>query len=415
MKEFFGMISRLVALTVLLAIIFVVIIKLQIPEQPGQAVPRGSDLTPKKEQIVQKSHFQRKNVNLLLNTDSHTFKYDSVPLYEMKESDNTIQIRVDGELAKRLIESLPAVGAPPVPAVLKRDKKGNLTRIVRGTNGEVPDIAASIKALEEAIREAPGMDEISVDLALIEDEGPEGFGRFRVQHGFDYLIASSSTLHSTSRGDDNRNINLALASGKVDGYILKPGEEFSFNKIVGARSKANGFREAGVISNGRVIPGLGGGICQVTTALYQSALRANLRVTERYNHSIYQGIEYAPRGLDAAVVWGYKDFRFVNTLDFPILVSCIAGSGTVDVAIYGERRPFDEIRVATRNKVKHPFKFEKRRNPKLKDGEKKIVRHGVTGYTIEAYRVVTIGSSTREERISRDRYLTFNQVEEVRN
>ena len=182
---------------------------------------------------------------------------------------------------------------------------------------------------------------------------------------------------------------------------------------MGERSKKNGFKEAGVISNGRVIPGLGGGICQVSTTLYRAVLLSGAKIDERHNHSIYDGIEYAQRGLDAAVAWGYKDFKFTNNLDIPIMIKSTSGDGWVEVSIYAEKKPFESIELSTRNEVKRPFKTEKRVNSKLKDGEIKVVHPGVDGYTIEAYRkIISIGGKSKEERLSKDNYLTYNRIEE---
>ena len=153
----------------------------------------------------------------------------------------------------------------------------------------------------------------------------------------------------------------------------------------------------------------------MSTVLYQCALKGGLNIDERHNHSIYQGIDYAAKGLDAAVAWGYKDFRFSNPFDFPILISCSSGKGIVEGAIYATERPFDEVEIFTSNEKKQPFAVKTRQNTKLKQGEKKIVRHGVTGYTIEVHRNIKKDGDEKRKRVSKDCYLTFNQVEEVNN
>ena len=233
------------------------------------------------------------------------------------------------------------------------------------------------------------------------------------EKGFTTLLAKFKTEHPGHVDDAGRNVNLAIASQKLNGMIIKPKEKFSFNKVVGERSAKNGFKPAGCISAGKVIPGLGGGICQVSTTLYRAVLLSGAKIDERHNHSIYEGIEYAQRGLDAAVAWGYKDFKFTNALDIPLLIKSQSGEGWVEVAIYAEKKPFESIELSTRNEVKLPFKVEKRVNKKLKDGEVKIVHPGVDGYTVEAYRTITpIGGTGKEVRLSKDRYLTYNRIEE---
>lgn len=231
---------------------------------------------------------------------------------------------------------------------------------------------------------------------------------------FTTLLAKFKTVHDENHcGDAARNVNLALASKKIDGYIVNPGAKFSFNKVVGERSKKNGFKEAGCISAGRVVPGLGGGICQVSTTLYRAVLLCGAKIDERYNHSIYEGIAYAQRGLDAAVSWGTKDFRFTNKLNMPLMIKSTSGEGWVEVSIYGEKLPFKNVELYTKNEVKYPAELKKRVNKKLKDGEVKIVHPGVDGYSVESYRVITKeDGSTSEERLSKDKYLTFNRIEE---
>ena len=146
----------------------------------------------------------------------------------------------------------------------------------------------------------------------------------------------------------------------------------------------------------------------MSTTLYRAVLLSGAKIDERHNHSIYDGIEYAQRGLDAAVAWGYKDFKFTNALDIPLLFKSKSGEGWVEVEVWAER-----IELATRNEVKLPFKTEKRVNKKLKDGEVKIVHPGVDGYTIEAFRtIIPIGGVGKEVRLSKDRYLTYNRIEE---
>lgn len=326
-------------------------------------------------------------------------------------------VEVNAQLAHTLVSSLQEtdISAAIEPAQVVTDKRGNPLRINRGAGKRVIDRERTLQTLKDKLSRAADAASITVPVALKIDEGSSGFDEQRQKLGFGVCLGRFETLHADHADDEGRNVNLRIAAEKCDGLILAPGDEFNFDKVVGPRVSKNGFKMAGVISNGRVIPGMGGGVCQVSTTLYRSALISNLKITERHNHSIYDGIPYADRGLDAAISWGSKNFRFVNTLNVPLLIVCHGGNGRVHVAFYAPSKPFDTVVVTTRNEKPIRFPVEKKKSKKLKTGETRIVRPGVTGYTIDAYRIVTCDGLSREEKLSSDNYLMFPQVEEISN
>ena len=112
---------------------------------------------------------------------------------------------------------------------------------------------------------------------------------------------------------ENRVNNILLACQKISGTELYPGEEFSFNKITGKKTTSNGYKNAPVIINGEKSSGIGGGVCQVSTTIYMAAISGGFDITEHHNHS--ESVAYAPNGMDATVVYGVKDFSFVNNTD----------------------------------------------------------------------------------------------------
>ncbi|MFZ2959493.1 MAG: VanW family protein [Candidatus Ozemobacteraceae bacterium] len=316
---------------------------------------------------------------------------------------------LDETAATALIARIPvAKDLPsPTPGTLERGKIG-LKRIIRGQPGLVVDVARTLESLAENVKAHPDSASYQVVVSYRDGEDSQGFDSLRAQEGFRELVCTFETIHADHITDAGRNENLRLAALKIDGFILQPGEEFNFDRVVGQRSRKNGFKEAGVISGGKVIPGLGGGVCQVSTTLYRCALLANQKILERHNHSIYEGIPYADRGLDAAVSWGSKNFRFKNTLDIPLLISCAAGDGRVHAAIYADRKPFDLVRVETRKEKAMKFPVKKTNNPSE-------ARPGVVGYTIEAYRLVTVNGGQKEDFLGRDLYQMFPQIEVASN
>lgn len=420
MQRYFTSAAFAIGLTIILGFIFWGIIRLQGPKIPPGPPPDQKTIVRTEKEKMKKTEpdFVQREVNISFRYCSQLFHFDKIPLYESREtSTNLIEINIDGQIAANLLDSLPQPDEliPPLPAEIETDAKGLVKRIKRGTEGELIDKEGTLKAIEECVSANPRADELTVEIRTFSGEGSAGFQARREELGFGQLLAEFDTANAAYKDNEDRNTNLRIAAEKVDGLLIPPNGKFSFNKAVGARTAKNGFKPAGVISNGRVIPGLGGGICQVSTTLYRVALLANMKITERHNHSIYEGIDYAERGLDAAVAWGHKDFCFTNTLPYPILISCKAGPGTVFVAFHSEKRPFDEVIVGTRNEIKHPFEVQVRKNPKLKNIEKKVVKPGVTGYSIESYRTVKADGISKEERLSKDRYLTFPQIEEVGN
>ena len=158
----------------------------------------------------------------------------------------------------------------------------------------------------------------------------------------DMLSAFSTNYAASNR---NRTTNLILAANKINGTVLMPGETFSYNKVVGERTIAAGYKEAPIYVEGKVVDGLGGGICQITTTLYNAVVFANLEVTQRTNHQFVPS--YAPASRDATVVYGAIDFQFKNNRQYPIkLVSSVAG-GVATFQIFGQKQEDDcEVQIS---------------------------------------------------------------------
>ena len=131
----------------------------------------------------------------------------------------------------------------------------------------------------------------------------------------------------------NRTTNLIIASSKINETVVMPGETFSFNDIVGERTVAAGYKNAAIFVNGQVEDGLAGGICQVSSTLYNAVVGANLEISERHNHS--KLTSYLPGGKDATVVWGLYDFQFVNNRVYPIKIEMDVQGGIITARIYG--------------------------------------------------------------------------------
>lgn len=148
------------------------------------------------------------------------------------------------------------------------------------------------------------------------------------QNNENKMLASFSTTILDS--DENRVNNIRLASQKINGFVLKPGETFSFNKIVGKRDYNKGYKKAKVLVNGESNEGVGGGICQLSSTIYNAALKSGMQIIERHTHSGEVG--YIPRGQDAAVSYGYKDLKFKNLNNYPVKFIVSIKNGKVYVS-----------------------------------------------------------------------------------
>lgn len=148
---------------------------------------------------------------------------------------------------------------------------------------------------------------------------------------FPELLSTFSTRYVAS--NVGRTTNLKLAAGKVNGTVLLPGQTFSYNGVVGERTIAAGYKEAAIYQDGEVVNGLGGGICQISTTLYNAALYANLEILERRNHQFVPS--YIGAGRDATVVYGSQDFKFKNNRNYAIKITCSVERGVATFNIYG--------------------------------------------------------------------------------
>ena len=219
---------------------------------------------------------------------------------------------------------------------------------------------------------------------------------------FPDLLATYTTSFSTS--NFNRTTNIKLSSNKINGVVLMPGEEFSYNKVVGQRTAAKGYKSAPVYVGGKVVNDIGGGICQVSSTLYNTALRANLEIVKRSNHRFATG--YVPLSTDATVSWGGPEFIFKNSRKYPIKIVSTVTGGKIKVDIYGCKEETEyEVIIQSIRLQTIPMKTEYRINTSLPTGTTKTVQKGHPGYKSSAYRILKLnGSVISKQLLSTDTY-----------
>lgn len=198
------------------------------------------------------------------------------------------------------------------------------------------------------------------------------------------VISEFSTKFST--GQANRSGNLRIASQTINGTVLMPGERFSFNGFLGRRTSDQGYKMAGIYRDGRHDLGLAGGICQVSTTLYNAALFANLRIVKRTNHSM--PVPYVPLGRDAAVDYGKIDLEFENSLDVPIAISSDWVPGKLTFRILGVKTPGLTIEIASSGRKSWSVGEKVVVDPGLAEGKRKVIEKGSAGHSISTFRIV---------------------------
>ena len=202
------------------------------------------------------------------------------------------------------------------------------------------------------------------------------------QYGLiDYAITNAS---SSSKARLN---NIKVAMSFINGTCVAPGETFSFNDTVGERTTARGFKLATAYSSGEVTEEVGGGICQVSTTLFNAAVKADMEIVERHNHSLT--VSYVDKGKDATVDWGNQDFRFKNTSSDNIYICCyLTDDKRVRFGIFGKLLPNGE-KITVEAVTTEVMKAETEYQPSafLGKGQTYVLQEGRNGYKAEAYKV----------------------------
>ena len=263
----------------------------------------------------------------------------------------------------------------PVDAVLDQEKWS--------VSPEVLGYGFDVEAAQAALDEASFGQEIVIDFAFIDAE-------VTLLSLEDYMygdvLAQFASNHTNIA---NRTNNLVLACKAIDGTILRPGEVFSFNGVVGERTAAKGYKSATVYSGGKSVGELGGGICQVASTIYYCVLMADLEVVERGPHQFL--VDYVPKGMDATVYWGSKDFKFKNSTDFPIRIEASTHDGKCHITLMGTDTKDYYVKM-TYKTISGPSgggteykEFSSSNNPEgYRDGE--VIQTAYSGYVIHSYK-----------------------------
>jgi vancomycin resistance protein YoaR len=221
-------------------------------------------------------------------------------------------------------------------------------------------------------------------------------------------LSSYTTWYKVAEVD--RTHNLTKAANIINGVMIKPGQIFSFNQTVGPRTGVTGYRDALIIVGDKFEPGTGGGICQVSSTLYNANLLAGLEIVERYNHGLL--VAYIPPGLDATVAYGLQDYRFKNNTDSPVYIRATAGGGKLTISIYGNLAYKKRVKLSYVIDEVIPFQEVRELRPDLAPGETRVDHNGVPGYVVRSFRsyLDANGKVISSEQLGRDRYRPLNKL-----
>ena len=287
----------------------------------------------------------------------------------------------DNSLIDRYVQAAASAmnRAPTEPELVAFDWSEHRFTFTEGTSGQRLDeeqMAADIRA---ALENGGG----SVTMVLNEVPPEGNVQELEAAYG---MITSARTNASTSSNDRLTNLRVALSA--IDGVTVKPGQTFSFNETLGQRTTDKGYKTAAAYNSGQVVEDVGGGICQVSTTLFNAVVKANLEIAERHNHSI--PVSYVDKGKDATVNWGRQDFKFVNSSDENIYIQAyLTSDKRVVVAIYGKKLP-DGIYITVEGVTTgtEEYKTVYETTTALAPGQENVKQKGRTGYTAEAYKIV---------------------------
>ena len=260
------------------------------------------------------------------------------------------------------------------------------------------------EALQEALATADTVSRITVDLQPVEASVTSEELKAR----YTLLSEFSTSFKGSTLGRKNRVNNMALAASRINGIVLEPGEEFSMNKTILDRTKENGYYLAPAIRNGTYEKEYGGGVCQVSSTLFNAVMMADLTVTERHHHS--WPMHYVPIGRDATIATGYKDFKFVNSTEGELVIFAHLDKKAkkVTVRLYGIHSPdFDHIEIVSKRTGSLPAKGTKvKLDESLSAGsrvEERKERRGKTSVTYKEY-YDAAGKLIRREKVYEDSY-----------
>lgn len=296
----------------------------------------------------------------------------------------------------------------------KKAQNASLTRengafnFVAGTEGLELNVDSAVRTISDYLENSWTSDNTAV--LNLETQVTEPEGSAEELANIKDLLGSFTTSFSTS--GSNRCKNVSSGASHINGTVLYPGEEFSAYETVSPFTEANGYAMAGSYLNGEVVDSMGGGICQVSTTLYNAVLRAELNVTERSPHSMT--VHYVDLSEDAAIAGTYKDFKFVNSTEYPIYIEGYTTSDKkITFNIYGKETRDKNRTISFESQIvsETPATTILQEDAGQGIGYKAVSSKGSSGYVAELYKIVKVnGVETDRIKVNKSTYKGTNRV-----
>ncbi|MDD5798160.1 MAG: VanW family protein [Clostridiaceae bacterium] len=296
----------------------------------------------------------------------------------------------------------------------KKAQNASLTRengafnFVAGTEGLELNVDSAVRTISDYLENSWTSD--NTEVLNLETQVTEPEGSAEELENIKDLLGSFTTSFSTS--GSNRCKNVSSGASHINGTVLYPGEEFSAYETVSPFTEANGYAMAGSYLNGEVVDSMGGGICQVSTTLYNAVLRAELNVTERSPHSMT--VHYVDLSEDAAIAGTYKDFKFVNSTEYPIYIEGYTTSDKkITFNIYGKETRDKNRTISFESQIvsETPATTILQEDAGQGIGYKAVSSKGSSGYVAELYKIVKVnGVETDRIKVNKSTYKGTNRV-----
>ncbi len=290
----------------------------------------------------------------------------------------------------RHFQSLTAVvNKPPVNA--EAALQGNAVRILPERLGVELNAEETARRVMEHAVNGDTMNEV---VLAVKTSAPKVTAR-DLAH-INAVLASYTTRFNPAKR--NRTHNLRLAAGYVDKTFIPPSGTFSYNTAIGPRLEKNGYKPAPIFANNEIVQEVGGGICQVATTIYNTALLSGLEIRARMPHS--RPVDYAPRGRDATVYYGQQDLKFTNPLPHSIYLRAKVSGNKVTVWVLGNTVDKQDVQIVQTKESRIPARVVKVDDPHLPPGKEVAVKSGRSGYRVTVVRLMTTPQGKKQESFS---------------
>ena len=355
--------------------------------------------------VVVESSYSVEDDELIITKGKAGVKIDTEKLLnEIKERLNDVNLK------EKIIE---------IPVLNKEPESIDIDKIHEEIYTEAKD-AYYTKNPFAVYPEVEGIDfDVEEAKALLEEEKEEYVIKLKItkpkvtisqigSEAFPDQLATFTTRFDVS--DVDRSTNLKIACQKINGKVILSGDTFSYNKALGARTAAAGYKNGKIYSGGQVVDGIGGGICQISSTLYNSVLLADLEIVERRNHQFVTS--YVGPGRDATVVYGLTDFKFKNTRQYPVRISASAQNGIATISIYGIKEENEyTFKFSTKTVATIPFSVRYVEDESLDVGTEKVKQKGTNGLKTETYITKMLnGKVISTKLLSRDTYDAMERI-----